>query len=110
MQIFYVTLNTAEEASQISRVLLEQRLAVCTNWFPITCAYRWEERIVEEAETVLLVKTKAGYRDAIEQVIHQHISYTNFIGEIVPESVNGSFLKWLNSEVPDTITINPKMT
>jgi periplasmic divalent cation tolerance protein len=100
MRIFYVTLNTAEEARQISRVLLEQRLAVCTNWFPITCAYRWEERIVEEAETVLLVKTQEGYRSAIEEVIHQHISYTNFIGELAPESVNDSFLKWLNNDVP----------
>jgi periplasmic divalent cation tolerance protein len=100
MRIFYVTLNTAEEAGQISRALLEQRLAVCTNWFPITCAYRWEERIVEEAETVLLVKTQAGYRGEIEEVIHRHISYTNYIGELAPESVNDSFLKWLSSEVP----------
>jgi periplasmic divalent cation tolerance protein len=100
MRIFYVTLNTAEEARQISRALLEQRLAVCTNWFPITCAYRWEERIVEESETVLLVKTQGDYRGAIEEVIHHHISYTNFIGELAPESVNDSFLKWLNTEVP----------
>jgi len=101
MRIYYVTINTSDEARQISRVLLEKRLAVCTNWFPITCAYRWEERIVEEPETVLLVKTQAGYRGAVEEVIRQQISYTNFIGEIAPESVNESFLKWLNSEVPE---------
>jgi periplasmic divalent cation tolerance protein len=100
MRIYYVTVNTADEARQISRALLEQQLAVCTNWFPITCAYRWEERIVEEAETVLIVKTQADYRAAIEEVIRQHISYTNFIGEIAPESVNESFLNWLNAEVP----------
>ena len=102
MRIYYITLNTAEEASRISRALLEQRLAVCTNWFPITCAYRWEGKIVEEAETALLVKTQADYRSAVEQVIRQHISYTNFIGEIAPESVNEGFLKWLNTEVPVT--------
>jgi uncharacterized protein involved in tolerance to divalent cations len=72
MRIYYITLNTADEARQISRALLEQQLAVCTNWFPITCAYRWEGKIVEEPETVLLVKTQAGYRIAVEQVIHQH--------------------------------------
>jgi periplasmic divalent cation tolerance protein len=87
MRIFYITLNTADEARQISRALLEQQLAVCTNWFPITCAYRWEGKIVEEPETVLLVKTQAGYRIAVEQVIHQHINYTNLIAEIAPESV-----------------------
>lgn len=55
---------------------------------------------MEEPETVLLVKTQPGYRKAVEQVIRQHINYTNLIAEIAPESVNESFLKWLNTEVP----------
>ena len=100
MRIYYVTLNTSDEARQISRVLLEKQFAVCTNWFPITCAYRWEGKTAEEAETVLLIKTQSGYRSAIEQVIREHINYTNFIAEIAPESVNEGYLKWLNTEVP----------
>jgi periplasmic divalent cation tolerance protein len=100
MRIFYITLNTDDEARRISRVLLEQQLAVCTNWFPITCAYRWEGKIVDEPETVLLVKTQPGYRQAIEQLVRQHISYTNLMAEISPESVNQSFANWLNAEVP----------
>jgi periplasmic divalent cation tolerance protein len=100
MRIYYVTLNNADEARQISRALLERQFAVCTNWFSITCAYRWEGKTLEEAETVLVIKTQSGYRDTIEQVIREHISYTNFIAEIEPESVNESFLNWLNTEVP----------
>jgi periplasmic divalent cation tolerance protein len=100
MRIYYITLNTHDEALRISRALLEQQLAVCTNWFPITCAYRWEGNIVEEPETVLLVKTQAGYRQAIEEVVRRHISYANLMAEIAPESVNENFAKWLNAEVP----------
>jgi periplasmic divalent cation tolerance protein len=100
MRIFYITLNTDDEARRISRALLEQQLAVCTNWFPITCAYRWEGKIVDEPETVLLVKTQPGYRQAIEELVRQQISYTNLMAEIAPESVNESFAKWLNAEVP----------
>jgi periplasmic divalent cation tolerance protein len=100
VRIYYITLNTDDEARRISRALLEQQLAVCTNWFPITCAYRWEGKIVEEPETVLLVKTQAGYRQAIEEVVRQHISYTNLMAEIAPESVNESFANWLSAEVP----------
>jgi periplasmic divalent cation tolerance protein len=110
MRIYYVTLNTDDEARQISRALLERQLAVCTNWFPITCAYRWEGKITEEAETVLIVKTQPDYRSALEEVIRQHINYTNLIAEIAPESVNESFLTWLNTEVatsppPKSITV-----
>ncbi|MBV9272502.1 MAG: divalent-cation tolerance protein CutA [Verrucomicrobia bacterium] len=100
MRIYYVTLNTDDEARRISQELLERQLAVCTNWFPITCAYRWEGKLVEEPETVLLVKTQAGYREALEQVLRRHINYTNLIAEIAPESVNESFLNWVNAEVP----------
>ena len=99
MKIFYVTLNTADEARRISHELLEKQFAVCTNWFPITCAYRWEGKITEEPETVLIIKTQAGYRSDIEAVIRGHISYTNFMGELAPESVNSSFAGWLDAEV-----------
>lgn len=101
MKLYYATLNTADEARAIGRILLEQQLAVCVNWFPITCAYRWEGKLTEEPEVVLLIKTQSGLRTEIEQVIQQHISYTNFFAEISPSYVNQGFLVWLNREVPE---------
>jgi len=100
MKLYYVTLNTSDEASQVGRALLEKQLAVCVNWFPITCAYRWEGEITQEPEVALLIKTQAGLQAEIEQVIRTQISYTNFIAEISPTYINQGFLSWLNSEVP----------
>jgi len=106
MKLYYVTLNTPDEARQIGHALLEQQLSVCVNWFPITCAYRWEEKVVEEPEVVLLIKTQAGLRSEIEAVIRQHISYANFMAELLPTSVNEDFLDWLNREIPTRTTKN----
>lgn len=103
MKIYYITLNTSEEARQVGRSLLEQGLAVCVNWFPITCAYCWEGEIKEEPEVVLLVKTQTGYQQKIEAVISQQITYTNLIAEISPTQVNQGFLGWLDREVPRPI-------
>ena len=100
MKIFYITLNTVEEARRIARDLLERRIAVCCNWFPITCAYRWADEIKEEPEIVLLVKTQAGRREAIEQSIAKAVSYVNCIAEIAPESVNAAFGDWLDRDAP----------
>ncbi len=100
MKIYYITVNTPEEARRVGRVLLEQSLAVCVNWFPITCAYRWEGSIKEEPEVVLLVKTQAGYREKIEAVVRQEITYTNLVAEISPTQVNQDFASWLDREVP----------
>ena len=99
MKIFYITLNNNDEAKAISFALLENQLAVCTNWFPINCAYRWEGEIKQSAEVVLIIKTKNNLRNKIEEVIANHIGYTNFIAEINVDSVNNGFLNWLNAEV-----------
>ena len=101
MKIYYITLNTQAEARTISYELLEKRLAVCTNWFPITCAYRWQGEIKDKQEVVLIVKTNSGLREAIEQVISQHIDYTNTIAELDVHSINKSFLQWLDAEIPE---------
>jgi periplasmic divalent cation tolerance protein len=97
--MYYVTLNNVEEANNISLLLLENKMAVCTNMFPITCAYRWEGEIKHGQEVVLIIKTKEGKRDEIEKVIKQYINYTNFIAEINVDSVNDNFLQWLNTEL-----------
>lgn len=99
MVILYITLNTDEEARRISRALLEKRLAVCTNWFPISCAYRWKGEIVEEPETVLIVKTLPELYDAVTEEVRQHISYTNFMAQIQVAKVNVQFAEWINEEL-----------
>ena len=99
MKMFYITLNTHEEALAISKDLLEQRIAICANWFPIQCAYRWEGKLVQESEVVMIVKTQEGMRANIEEVIAKHITYLNCIAEIHVDSLNEGYLKWLNTEV-----------
>lgn len=100
MKLYYVTLNTTEEARQIGRTLLEKKLAVCVNWFPITCAYCWQGDIVEEPEVVLIVKTQDGYRKEIEAEISQQTTYSSFIAEITPTNLNQSTIDWFNAEIP----------
>jgi periplasmic divalent cation tolerance protein len=100
MKLYYVTLNSWDEARKIGHSLLKNKLAVCINWFPITCAYRWEDKITEEPEVVLIVKSQDGYKDAIAQNIKEHINYTNFIAEISPTNVERGFIDWLDREIP----------
>lgn len=103
MKIYYITLNTLDEIKAVSYALLNNRYAVCTNWFPISCAYRWEGEIKEESEMVLIVKTTEGMRENIEKTIAEHIMYTNFIAEIDIHSVNGKFKEWLDMELGEVL-------
>lgn len=99
MKIIYTTLNNNEEAQKISREVLEKKLANCVNYFPITCIYNYQDKITEESEVVLLIKTIEGRFKEIENVIKQNISYDNFIGELNVDQVNSNFEGWLCSVV-----------
>ena len=98
--VVYITLNTTETAKAVSMELLKKQLCVCTNWFPINCAYRWEGEIkFDEPEVVLLVKTKPGNFTAITKVVQNHIDYTNCMAELQTGETFPPFLDWMGKEV-----------
>jgi len=99
MKLIYVTLNNNAEARKIGRQLLSKKLANCVNFFPITCIYNYRDKITEEPEVVLIIKTKAGKYDQIKRVIKANIDYDNFIGQLNVDQVNDDFSSWLNAVV-----------
>jgi len=66
LALYYLTFGKSDEAQAVAHDLLRERIAVCANWFPITCAYLWEGAVQQESETVLIVKARAGVREQIE--------------------------------------------
>ena len=99
LALYYLTFGKSDEAQAVAYDLLRERIAVCANWFPITCAYLWEDAVQQESETVLIVKARAGMRERIEAVARRHIDYTHFVGEIPLASVNPDFAQWLTREL-----------
>lgn len=99
LALYYLTFSQPDEAQAVAHDLLRERIAVCANWFPITCAYLWEGAVQQESETVLIVKARAGMREPIEAVARRHIDYTHFVGEIPLASVNPDFAQWLTREL-----------
>jgi periplasmic divalent cation tolerance protein len=60
VEVAFVTAPDAETAAGIARALVEERLAACVNLVPgVRSIYRWEGRVEEASETLLIVKTRA---------------------------------------------------
>jgi periplasmic divalent cation tolerance protein len=58
MNIIYCPCKDLEEAKKIARVLVEKKLSVCVNVIPqIYSISRWEGKIEEGEEAVLIIKT-----------------------------------------------------
>jgi periplasmic divalent cation tolerance protein len=99
MKLYYLNLNTWDEARLIVRSLLEKQLAICINWFPFPYVYGWQQEITKQPELVLIIKTQDNHKDAIEQTIRQHISYTSSLAEVSANNIDSDFLTWLSQEI-----------
>lgn len=98
--LLYVTVPNADEGRQIGRALVEAELAACANIFgSVTSYFRWEGRVQEEGEAVLVAKTQESLIAQATQLITEMHSYTCPCVAAFPiVGGNESFLQWIVAE------------
>lgn len=98
--LVYITCPTEEVAKTIARALIQQKLAACANIVPaIQSIYQWKAELVEETETLLLLKSRFQHFEALETVVRQHHPYE--VPAIVALNIQEGhppFLDWIRSE------------
>ncbi len=65
MPTVYVTAPRSD-AAELAETLVAERLAACVNRIECQSTYRWEEEVVTDDETVLLIKTTEDGYDRLE--------------------------------------------
>lgn len=92
-----VTCANEEQGASIARTLVEERLAACVNLVGrVRSIYRWQGRIEDDRETLLLVKTGKTMLPKLERRVRELHTYD--VPEIMTLSFDrGSkpFLDWL---------------
>src|ERR687887_1554449 len=74
--LILITAASEEEATTIGRALVERKLAACANVVPgIRSIFRWEGKVTEEKEVLLLVKSRNESFDEIEKAVKGLHSY-----------------------------------
>ena len=99
--VVLVTVPTAPEGQAMARSLVELRLAACVNVLPgVTSIYRWEGKVEESAEVLLIVKTIPAQLPELEKAIRAGHPYD--VPEILTLPVHSGsedYLRWLLSSV-----------
>lgn len=76
MIIIYVPCKDVNEAKIISRTLIHLKLAICINIIPIIYSiYRWEGKVEEDKETLIIIKTSKQKKDSAIKMIKKTHSF-----------------------------------
>ncbi len=86
-----------EQALQIARALVGERLAACVNIIaPIRSIYRWRDAIEDDRECMLVIKTRANLAVRVERRVKELHSYE--VPEIIALPIvagSRAYLQWL---------------
>ena len=104
--VVLTTVANDDEAVKLVRTLLERRLIACGTLLPgARSLYRWQGKIADEKETVILLKTRSARVDALQEAFKELHPYK--VPEMLALSVDtglGKYIDWINEETSLSLT------
>ena len=95
------TAATTDQTSRIGQTLLEENLIACVNIIPgVKSLYRWQDKIQQDNEVVMLMKTLKDKQAIVFERIKQLHDYD--VPEIIAlesDSIDSNYFDWLSKVI-----------
>lgn len=98
--VVLVTVPTPERAAEIARALVGEKLAACGNVVPgLRSIYRWEGKVQEDEEALLVLKTPRDRFEALrDRVLALHPYEVPEVIALPVEAGSAAYLAWIAAE------------
>ncbi len=98
----YITAESPEQAAQIGRTLVEERLVACVNIIKDTQSiYWWQGSIQEDNESILIAKTHSDCLSALTdrvKALHSYDCPCVVSFALQENEGNHDYLEWIEAE------------
>ena len=101
VRVVLVTVPDVDAGCVLARRLVQERLAACGNVIPgLTSVYRWEDKVQEDSEALVLLKTTKDTLPLLKRRVMELHPYDvpEFLALAVSEGHDGYF-QWVAGEV-----------
>jgi periplasmic divalent cation tolerance protein len=99
--VVLTTCESEKQAEKLAHTLVDQRLAACVNLFPkARSIYRWEGKIEDSAEWLLLIKSRRDLFTVLRAEIQKIHTYE--VPEVIAIPVvdgTEAYLGWLDGQL-----------
>lgn len=100
VQVVLVTAPDSEIGARLARTLVEERWVACANLLPqVRSLYRWEGRVEDDPEVLLLLKTRAELVERVAERVRALHPYD--VPEVIALPVTAGsapYLQWVREE------------
>jgi periplasmic divalent cation tolerance protein len=104
--VVLTTVSSDEEAVRLVRTLLERRLIACGTFLTgARSLYRWQGKVADEREVVILLKTRSARLDSLREAFAELHPYK--VPELLALPVEAGldrYLEWIDDETTVAVT------
>lgn len=99
ISVILVTAPDEQQAAELAKTLVSERLAACVNIMPrIRSIYSWEGKMEDQAESLCILKTaKSSVGKLRTRLLELHPYDTPEFIEIQPDSALEKYAAWVTS-------------
>jgi periplasmic divalent cation tolerance protein len=97
--VVMTTMGSDDEARALCRSLVERGLVACAQRIPVESLYRWEGELVEDRETLVLLKTRRARSPELMAALQAQHPYD--VPEVLELPVTGGwppYLRWVDEQ------------
>ena len=98
--LVFTTLPSADKAAELAKALVDERLAACANLLPaVRSIYRWQVKVQDENEVLVLLKTRAEHLERLKlRILELHPYELPEVLAVPVEAGYQPYLDWLAGE------------
>lgn len=99
LRTLYTTVGSEEDAVRLARTLVDARLVACANFWPIRSVFRWEDKVQDEGEVAMVLKTTEAQVESARAKVEAVHPYDVPCVEVWPvDAAAAGFAKWVRDE------------
>ena len=100
MVFIYTTCADIKEAKKLSKLIIDKKMGVCVDYWPVNSMYNWENKIKEISQVMLCITTLENKLEEINEFISNNHSYSiPFIAGLDIRRINRAYKEWMVNEL-----------
>lgn len=100
MVFIYTTCESMEEAKKLGGIIIDQKIAACVDFWPISSCFNWKGELKCVEQAMLMITTFEAKIDAVTQLISENHTYSiPLIAGVDVRRINHPYKEWMMGEI-----------
>ncbi len=100
MVFIYTTCENEKEAERLAKLILDNKLGVCVDYWAVNSIYHWEGDLKKLSQIMILITTLESKLEDVNELISKNHSYAvPLIAGVDIRRMNRAYKEWMGGQI-----------